>query len=259
MAGSRTIVVPAGFTKEVYDRAVIRGADGSRRVGDLVGPTAVELPVSVDFLGRAFSEPVLIRIAAAYEQATRHRRPPKAFTLGSATGRCTMRHGLFRDCRRSRCCWLQAARRPASPRSGSTPSSRSSTAMLRRRSVRMSASRGSPRASSIRPRARMPASSTSTRRRATAAVWSSTRSISSSCARPIRRRVRHPLLRGAQPRQQAARHAAARVTTGGAVRSPMRSTIRRRPRMSATALCSSAATRWCGRPGTRMCRARMRA
>ena len=88
--GFPTIVVPAGFTKEVYDRAVIRGDDGSRRVGDLVGPTAVELPVSVDFLGRAFSEPVLIRIAAAYEQATRHRRPPKAFTQGQRIGRCTM-------------------------------------------------------------------------------------------------------------------------------------------------------------------------
>lgn len=79
-AGLPTIVVPAGFTKEIYDRAVVRGADGSRRVGELVGPTAVELPVSVDFLGRAFSEPLLIRIAAAYEQATRHRKPPKAFT-----------------------------------------------------------------------------------------------------------------------------------------------------------------------------------
>jgi amidase len=78
--GFPTVVVPAGFTKEVYDRAVVRGADGSRRVGELVGPTAVELPVSVDFLGRAFSEPLLIRIAAAYEQATRHRKPPKAFT-----------------------------------------------------------------------------------------------------------------------------------------------------------------------------------
>jgi Asp-tRNA(Asn)/Glu-tRNA(Gln) amidotransferase A subunit family amidase len=83
--GFPTIAVPAGYTKEVYDRAVARGADGSRRAGDLVGPKAAELPVSVDFLGRPFSEPTLIRIAAAYERATRHRKPPKAFTTQQPT------------------------------------------------------------------------------------------------------------------------------------------------------------------------------
>jgi Asp-tRNA(Asn)/Glu-tRNA(Gln) amidotransferase A subunit family amidase len=83
--GFPTIVVPAGYTKEVYDRAVVRGADGSRRAGDLVGPKTAELPVSVDFLGRPFSEPTLIRIAAAYERATRHRKPPKAFTTQQPT------------------------------------------------------------------------------------------------------------------------------------------------------------------------------
>ena len=35
------------------------------------------LPVGVSFFGRAFSEPVLIRLAYAFEQATKHRRPPK--------------------------------------------------------------------------------------------------------------------------------------------------------------------------------------
>jgi amidase len=78
--GFPTIAVPAGFTKEVYDRAVVRGSDGAKTAGDLVGPKAVELPASIDFLGRPFSEPVLIRIAAAYERATRHRRPPKEFS-----------------------------------------------------------------------------------------------------------------------------------------------------------------------------------
>ena len=78
--GFPTIAVPAGFTKEVYDRAAIRGEDGSKRAGDLVGPKTVELPVSIDFLGRLYSEPTLIRIAAGYERATRHRRPPKEFS-----------------------------------------------------------------------------------------------------------------------------------------------------------------------------------
>jgi amidase len=34
------------------------------------------LPVGLSFFGRAWSEPVLIRLAYAYEQATKHRRPP---------------------------------------------------------------------------------------------------------------------------------------------------------------------------------------
>jgi amidase len=36
-----------------------------------------ELPVGISFFGRAWSEPVLLRLAYAYEQATRHRRPPR--------------------------------------------------------------------------------------------------------------------------------------------------------------------------------------
>ncbi|MDX6271224.1 MAG: amidase [Acidobacteriota bacterium] len=35
------------------------------------------LPVGISFFGRAYSEPVLIRLAYAYEQATKHRRPPQ--------------------------------------------------------------------------------------------------------------------------------------------------------------------------------------
>ena len=50
-SGLPAIVVPGGFTP-----------DG--------------LPVGVELLGRDWSEPLLIKLAYAYEQATRHRRPP---------------------------------------------------------------------------------------------------------------------------------------------------------------------------------------
>ncbi len=78
-AGLPTIAVPAGFTREVYDRAIAPGPSGAKQAGVLLPAKQIALPVSIDFLGRAYSEPVLIRIAAAYEAATRHRRPPKDF------------------------------------------------------------------------------------------------------------------------------------------------------------------------------------
>ena len=51
VAGYPNINVPAGFVRE--------------------------LPVGISFFGRANSEAVLIRLAYAYEQATKHRRPPR--------------------------------------------------------------------------------------------------------------------------------------------------------------------------------------
>ena len=78
-SGYPAIAVPAGFASQVYDRAVVRTGDGAKRAGEFLRAKAVELPVSMDFLGHAFGEPMLIRIAAAYEAATHHRRPPKEF------------------------------------------------------------------------------------------------------------------------------------------------------------------------------------
>jgi amidase len=77
--GFPTITVPAGFTREVYDRATVIGKDGSFKAGELEGPLKAALPVGLDFLGDAFSEPTLLKIAASYENAPHNRHPPADF------------------------------------------------------------------------------------------------------------------------------------------------------------------------------------
>jgi amidase len=72
--GFPAITVPAGFANQVWDR--VRDANGGTR---LVGPVQANLPVGIDFIARPFQEQLLIRIASAYEAATRHRRPPSDF------------------------------------------------------------------------------------------------------------------------------------------------------------------------------------
>jgi amidase len=81
------IVAPGGFPAFVTD-LVNRDASA----GGSSGPAAIAgypnvsvpcgyvmgLPVGINFFGRAWSEPVLLRIAYAFEQATRHRVAPRA-------------------------------------------------------------------------------------------------------------------------------------------------------------------------------------
>jgi Asp-tRNA(Asn)/Glu-tRNA(Gln) amidotransferase A subunit family amidase len=74
--GFPTLSVPAGFTARVFDRVRDAAApDGTR----LVGPVPAKLPLGIMFWGRPFSEPTLLRIASAYEAATKHRIPPPDF------------------------------------------------------------------------------------------------------------------------------------------------------------------------------------
>jgi amidase len=86
--GFPTITVPAGFTTQVYDRipdpdapapSSNRGGGEAQPPTKLVGPVAARLPVGIDFLAPPFGEPTLLRIAAAYEDATKHRTVPQGF------------------------------------------------------------------------------------------------------------------------------------------------------------------------------------
>ena len=60
LGGSSTPAAVAGYPHITVPMGFVRG-----------------LPVGLSFFGRAWSEPVLIKLAFAYEQATQHRRPPR--------------------------------------------------------------------------------------------------------------------------------------------------------------------------------------
>jgi len=100
--GFPAITVPAGFTTHVYDRiddpawqkppGWVRGpgytvpgsAEEEKTI--LIGPTPAVLPVGMDISGRPFSEPTLIAIAGAFQDATHHRHPPPDFGPLKADG-----------------------------------------------------------------------------------------------------------------------------------------------------------------------------
>jgi amidase len=58
--GSSTVAAVAGYPAITVPAGFVHG-----------------LPVGITFFGRAFSEPVLVRLAYAFEQAMRIRRPPR--------------------------------------------------------------------------------------------------------------------------------------------------------------------------------------
>jgi Asp-tRNA(Asn)/Glu-tRNA(Gln) amidotransferase A subunit family amidase len=74
--GIPTLSVPAGFTTRVFDRVRDATAPGGTR---LAAPIPARLPLGIMFWGRPFSEPTLLKIASAYEAATKHRIPPPDF------------------------------------------------------------------------------------------------------------------------------------------------------------------------------------
>ena len=80
--GIPEITVPAGFNRIVHDPEYVLNEDrddydnvtGSRR-----SQLDAALPVGISFWAGPGDEPLVLRVASAYEAATRHRRPPPDF------------------------------------------------------------------------------------------------------------------------------------------------------------------------------------
>ena len=56
-----------------------RVRDPAARGGTKLVAVPAKLPLGIMFWGRPFSEPTLLKIASAYEAATKHRIPPPDF------------------------------------------------------------------------------------------------------------------------------------------------------------------------------------
>lgn len=78
------VVVPAGFTDVIYEPQYALNGDRTDYLSVLApGTTQTKLrhpmPIAITFLSGQGEEPMLIKVATAYEAATGHRRPPPMF------------------------------------------------------------------------------------------------------------------------------------------------------------------------------------
>jgi Asp-tRNA(Asn)/Glu-tRNA(Gln) amidotransferase A subunit family amidase len=82
MLGAPEISVPAGYIDIAYEPSYVLSADKTRYeavTGTVVSKLAHPMPISMSFWSGPGDEPVLIKVASAYEAATHHRKPPPAF------------------------------------------------------------------------------------------------------------------------------------------------------------------------------------
>ena len=82
-AGLTEVLIPAGYVTTVYDPVFTLNADGTQYVSAASDqPTAIPqpgLPFSLVFRAEPGKEDVLLKIASAYESASKRRIPPPAF------------------------------------------------------------------------------------------------------------------------------------------------------------------------------------
>jgi Asp-tRNA(Asn)/Glu-tRNA(Gln) amidotransferase A subunit family amidase len=82
LLGVPEIIVPAGFTQVAYDPQFVLSADKKSYTavaGTVESKLANPLPMSIEYWAGPGDEPVMLKVASAYEAATHHRKPPTSF------------------------------------------------------------------------------------------------------------------------------------------------------------------------------------
>jgi Asp-tRNA(Asn)/Glu-tRNA(Gln) amidotransferase A subunit family amidase len=82
LLGVPEIIVPAGFNDVVYEPSFVLSDDKKSYVqtpGTVKSKLANPLPISIEYWAGPGDEPVMVKVATAYEAATHHRKPPAAF------------------------------------------------------------------------------------------------------------------------------------------------------------------------------------
>jgi amidase len=82
LLGVPEIIVPAGFNQVVYEPQYVLSDDKktyTTKAGTVESKLARPLPFSIEYWAGPGDEPVMLKVASAYEAATHHRQPPAGF------------------------------------------------------------------------------------------------------------------------------------------------------------------------------------
>lgn len=93
-------IAPAVGGNQAGSNAGLSAQSGFPAISVPAGFTAAGFPVGIELLGRPFAEPTLLGLAYAYEQGTRHRRPPATTpSIATAAGTPASRRAPAADTR----------------------------------------------------------------------------------------------------------------------------------------------------------------
>ena len=82
LLGVPEVIVPAGFNDVIYEPTFVLSDDKKsyiQKPGTTPSKLSNPLPISIEYWAGPGDEPVVLKVASAYEAATHHRKPPTAF------------------------------------------------------------------------------------------------------------------------------------------------------------------------------------